>query len=109
VHRKRAANFEVRSLRAAGRALRSYRSVGRRKDIKEHRRFAKIDTRRLPLLATARAMREPRKPAPTRAGLRAFAARLEKKARERAPKGADKGRARMATKRSRPDLMTPLL
>jgi len=44
-------------------------------------------------------MREPRKPAPTRAGLRAFAARLEKKARERA----------MATKRSRPDLMTPLL
>jgi|307.fasta_scaffold18013_3 hypothetical protein len=50
-------------------------------------------------------MREPRKPAPTRAGLRAFAARLEKKARERAPKGADKGRARMGTKRfeARPD------
>ena len=49
MHRKRAANFEVRELAGGKSSIAfSYRIVGRRKDIKGHRRFAKIDTR-LPL------------------------------------------------------------
>jgi hypothetical protein len=70
----------------------SYRIVGRRKDIKQHRRFARIDN---PLPLPTRPPRAQRKPAPTRAGLRAFTARVEKEARERAPKGVAKARARM--------------
>jgi len=66
----------------------SYRVVGRRKDIKAHRRFAKIDMR-LPLPAAP--ARPPRPPKPTPAALRAFIAGVEKEARERAPKGARKG------------------
>jgi hypothetical protein len=87
VRRKRAASFEVRELMGGKSSIAfSYRIVGRRKDIKGHRRFAKIDTR-LPLPAAA--ARAPLKAAPTRAGLRAFAARAEKKARARRPKRAE--------------------
>lgn len=102
VRRKSANRFEVRELSNGKSSIAfSYRIVGRRKDIKSHRRFAKIDIR-LPPPAKAAAAR---KPVSTRAGLRAFTARLEKKAQERAPKGAQKGRARMRTKRRRPDFL----
>jgi hypothetical protein len=97
--RRRTNRFEVRELAGGKSSIAfSYRIVGRRKDIKGHRRFAKMET---PLPLPTRAGRAPRKPAPTAAGLRAFVARLEKEARERAPKDAEKGRARM--KRPRPD------
>jgi hypothetical protein len=101
VRRKRTNSFEVRELTGGKSSVEfSYRIVGRRKDIKQHRRFAKFDPR-LPLPTGA--ARAPRKPGPTAAGLRAFVARVEKEARERAPMGAEKGRARMRTKRPRPD------
>src|SRR5262245_66376153 len=46
VRRKTAANFEVRELMGGKSDVAfSYRIVGKRKDIKGHRRFAKIDTR----------------------------------------------------------------
>src|SRR5262245_56805428 len=46
VRRKSATTFEVRELMGGKSSIAfSYRIVGRRKDIKEHRRFAKIDTR----------------------------------------------------------------
>jgi hypothetical protein len=103
VRRKGAASFEVRELMGGkSNVAFSYRIVGRRKDIKSHRRFAKIDWS---LTLPATATRARRKPAPTAAGRRAFAARLEKKARERAPKGAVEGRARMRAKGPRPDFM----
>jgi hypothetical protein len=102
VRHKSANRFEVRELTGGKSSVAfSYRIVGRRKDIKRHQRFAKFDTR-LPLPAAP--ARAPRKPTPTAAGLRAFVARVEKEARERAPKGAEKGRARMRTKRSRPPM-----
>jgi hypothetical protein len=94
VRRKRAASFEVREL-AGGKSSIAffYRIVGRRKDVRGHKRFAKIDTR-LPLPAAA--ARAPRKRARTRTERHApaprielrdgFAARLE--ARQRASKGA---------------------
>jgi len=93
VPRKGAANFEVRELMGGKSSVAfSYRIVGRRKDIKAHRRFAKIE---MPLPLPTKPVRAPRKPAPTPAELRAFIARVEKEARERAPRGAQKGRARM--------------
>jgi hypothetical protein len=102
VRRKSANRFEVRELTGGKSSVAfSYRIVGRRKDIKRHQRFAKFDTR-LPLPAAP--ARAPRKPVPTAAGLRAFIARVEKEARERAPKGAEKGRARMRTKGARPPM-----
>ena len=58
----------------------SYRIVGRRTDIKQQRRFAKVDMG-LPL--PTRPPRAPRKPVPTAADLRAFVARIEKEGRER--------------------------
>ena len=84
VRRKSAKGFEVREL-AGGKSNVAffYRIVARRKDIKAHRRFAKIDTR-LPLPAAA--ARPPRKRATRPAALRAFIARLEKEARQRAAK-----------------------
>jgi hypothetical protein len=88
VRNKSAARFEVREL-AGGKSnvAFSYRIVGRRRDIRRHRRFAKIDTRlELPAGAT------PRKRAPSAAKLRTFVARLEKEARERAPRRAMRGR-----------------
>jgi hypothetical protein len=100
VRRKGAAGFEVRELTGGKSSIPfSYRIVGRRKDIKGHQRFPKID---VPLPPPTRAARPtPRKPAPTAAGLRAFIARVEKEARERAPKGADKARAHMRRLRAR--------
>jgi hypothetical protein len=86
VRNRGAARFEVREFGGGKSSIAfSYRIVGRRKDIRRHRRFAKIDTR-LQLPAGA----APRKRAPSAAELRAFAARLEKEARARAPKGAKK-------------------
>jgi hypothetical protein len=92
--RKSAAGFEVREFAGGKSSVAfSYRIVGRRKDIKGHQRFAKID---VPLPPPTRAARRtPRKLRPTAAELRAFVARVEKEARERAPKGAEKARARM--------------
>jgi hypothetical protein len=91
--RKSAVSFEVREFAGGKSSIAfSYRIVGRRKDIKQHQRFPKID---IPLLPPTKGSRPPRKPVPTAAGLRAFIARVEKEARERAPKGAEKARARM--------------
>ena len=98
VRRKGANNFEVRELMGGKSSIAfSYRIVGRRKDIKQPRRFAKVD---MPLPPPTRPGRAPRKPTPTAAGLRAFIARVEKEARERAPKGAEKAIALMRTKRA---------
>jgi len=47
------------------------------------------------------------KPVPTAAGLRTFIARIEKEARERAPKGAEKVRAEMRRNRGRSPIMPP--
>jgi hypothetical protein len=59
----------------------SYRIVGRRKDVREQRRFARVDTRlELPAAPT----RRPRKPRSVE--LREFVARVEKEMREGAPK-----------------------
>ena len=89
VRRKSAASFQVRELMGGKSSIAfSYRIVGRRKDIKGHRRFAKVVT--LPSLP-AGPKRAPRKGAPTASALRAFVARLEKEARERTPKGARRG------------------
>jgi hypothetical protein len=99
VRRKTAKGFELREL-GGGKSsvLFFYRIVARRKDIKPHRRFPKIDTR-LPLPAAAA-----REPAPRAAGLRAFVGRLEREARKRAPKGAKRGkRRRPSTMLSRPE------
>ena len=97
VRRKSAASFEVRELMGGkSSSAFSFRIVGRRKDIKEHRRFAKIDTR-LPLPDAA--ARPPRQPKPSAVALRAFVARLEREARQRRPKGAKKaGRPRALPK-----------
>ena len=90
VRRKSAGSFEVRELMGGKSSIAfSYRIVGRGRDIKGHRRFAKVDTR-LPLPAFA--ARAPRKATPTTAGLRAFAARAEKEARARRPKNAEAAR-----------------
>src|SRR5262249_48964375 len=63
VRRKSATTFEVRELMGGKSSIAfSYRIVGRRKDIKEHRRFAKIDTR-LPIPPAV--TRAPRQPMPT--------------------------------------------
>ena len=92
VYRESAASFEVRELMGGKSSIAfSYRIVGRRKDIRGHRRFAKIDT----FLPTPAATRAPRQRKPTAAALRAFLAGLEREARERAPKRARKvGRSR---------------
>jgi hypothetical protein len=72
VRRRRAASFEVRELMGGKSAIAfSYRIVGRRKDIKERRRFAKIDTRLhmpVPPPQTAPPARRPKMPRPTPAG-----------------------------------------
>jgi hypothetical protein len=86
VFRQGGASFEVREL-AGGKSnvAFSYRIVGRRKDIRARRRFAKVDTGLpVPRAATDAA----RKRAPKEAEFRAFVARLEKEARRRGPKGA---------------------
>jgi hypothetical protein len=79
VRNKTATSFEVRELAGGKSSVAfSYRIVARRKDIKAHQRFAKIDrSQALPAPAT----RPPREPAPTAAALREFVAQLEKEAR----------------------------
>ena len=93
VSRQGGASFEVRELQGSKSSVAfSYRIVGRRKDIKEHRRFAKIDT---PLPMPSATTRAPRQRRPTATALRSFIAGLEREARERAPKRAPKvGRSR---------------
>jgi hypothetical protein len=99
VRRRSANGFEVRELTGGKSSVAfSYRIVGRRKDIKQPRRFAKVD---MPLPPPTRPPRAQRKPLPTAADLRAFVARVEKEARERAPKGVEKARARMRKNRAR--------
>jgi hypothetical protein len=105
VRRKSANRFEVRELMGGKSSIAfSYRIVGRRKDIKQHRRFAKFDT---PLPLPTRPPRPTRKAVPTAAGLRAFIARVEKEAQERTPKGVEKARARMRWGRGRPRMVPP--
>jgi hypothetical protein len=105
VRRKSANSFEVRELTGGKSSIAfSYRTIGRRKDIKGHRRFAKVD---MPLPLPTRPPRAPRKAVPTAAKLRAFVARFEKEARERAPKGAEKARARMRTNRTLAPIVPP--
>jgi hypothetical protein len=93
IRRKSAASFEVRESQGGKSSIAfSYRIVGRRKDIRAQKRFAKIDTR-LPAAAT-------RKPTP--AALRKFAASLGKDARARRAKDAMKARRlRVLRNRSR--------
>jgi hypothetical protein len=105
VRSKKSDSFEVRELMGGGSSIAfSYRIVGRRKDIKQHRRFAKIED---PLRLPTRPTRRPRKPALTTARLRAFVAQVEKEAQERIPKGAEKSRARMRRYRARPPMVPP--
>jgi len=88
VYRKRSNSFEVRELAGGKSSIAfSYRIVGRRKDIKGYRRFAKFDTRRS-LLANA-SRRTPRP-----AALRKLPARMEKEARAQMPKRKRKGQGR---------------
>jgi hypothetical protein len=105
VRRKSANRFEVRELMGGKSSIAfCYRITGRRKDIKQHRRFARVDTR-MPL--PTKPVRERRKPAPTAAELRALVARVTKEARKRTPKGAEKASTRMPTNRARPRTMPP--
>jgi hypothetical protein len=84
VRRKGGASFEVRELAGGKSSVAfSYRIVGRRKDVRSQRRFAKVDTR---LELPSAPMRRPRKRGGRAAELRAFVAGLEKEMRERAPK-----------------------
>jgi hypothetical protein len=88
------ASFEVRELAGGNSsAAFSYRIVGRRKDIKGHRRFAKIETR-LPLPRARPARTAPRMKIPGRtpAELRAVAARMEKEVRAQMRKLGRKGK-----------------
>jgi hypothetical protein len=98
IHRKGAAGFEVRELMGGKASITfSYRIVGRRKDIKGQRRFAKIE------MALPAPGAPPRRPAPTSAARRAFTARLENQTRQGKPA---QGRAEMTArigKKHRPD------
>jgi hypothetical protein len=108
VRRKSAASFQVRELMGGkSNIVFSYRIVGRRKDIKGHRRFAKMDT---PLALPAAPKRAPRQGTPTASALRAFVARLEKEARERTPRGARRrgGRSRALPKDLEPTTRSEL-
>jgi hypothetical protein len=86
VRSKSAKRFEVRELQGGKSSVAfSYRIVARRKDIKRHRRFAKIDT----ALPVPRA-KSPTTAAATTVALRRFVAGLEKDARDRTPRGAQR-------------------
>jgi hypothetical protein len=81
VRRKAAATFELRELGGGKSSVAfSYRIVGARKDVRGHKRFAKVD---IPRLLSSAGTRAPRKPASTAAGVRALVARAEKEARRR--------------------------
>jgi hypothetical protein len=103
VRRKNAKSFEVRELSVGKSDVSfSYRIVGRRKDIKGHRRFAKIDMR-APLPAPRSTSRK------TAAKLRALASRIRKEIRQRRAKGAAKGkRSRALPKGPRPSIRPQL-
>jgi hypothetical protein len=94
VRRQGSTSFEVRELAAGTSSVAfSYRIVGRRKDIKGHRRFAKIDTRlSLPRARPTRTARRMKIPGPTPAELRAVAARMEKEVRAQMRKLGRKGK-----------------
>jgi hypothetical protein len=72
----------------------SYRIVGKRKDIKGHKRFAKIDPRLQMPVPRARMARRTKIPQPPPTGLHAFAARMEKEAGMQMPK---RGRKRQGS------------
>jgi hypothetical protein len=92
VRRKRAASFEVRELAGGNSSVAfSYRIVGRRKDVKNFRRFAKFDPR-LPLPV------EPPS-TPSAVGLRKFVARLDREEQRRKPKPVGKRRRSRALPR----------
>jgi hypothetical protein len=103
VRRKNASSFEVRELMGGKSSITfSYRIVGRRKDIKRHRRFAKIDTRQVLPTTPPRA---PRKRAPTAAERRAFFAHLRQ---AQPPKGAEKDtRLQALRKRAQRPILPP--
>jgi hypothetical protein len=108
VRRRGARSFEVRELNAGKSSIAfSYRIVGRRKDIKQHRRFAKID---MSLPPPSTAVPTQRKPAPSPRGLRDFVARMKKEALARETKGAAHVRApvRRRAKAARSTPTTPL-
>jgi len=87
-------SFEVRELAGStSSAAFSYRIVGRRKDIKGHRRFAKIDTRLpVPPARRVRRGRVAKVPPPPPTELRAFAARMRKAAQGQMRKRGRKGK-----------------
>ncbi len=87
-------SFEVRELAGGtSSAAFSYRIVGRRKDIKGHRRFAKIDTRLpVPPARRVRRGRVAKVPPLPPAELRAFAARMRKAAQGQMRKRGRKGK-----------------
>ena len=99
VHRRSAARFEVREL-MGGESMVAfcYRIVGRRKDIKDHKRFAKADLLPLPAATT----RGPRKPGRTVEGLDAYVAHMQREVHARKSKSKKR---RTSRKRSRPDLI----
>jgi hypothetical protein len=105
VRRKSANSFVVRELMGGKSSVAfSYRIVGRRKDIKQLRRFAKID---MPLSPPTRPPRAPHKLVSTAADLHAFVARVEKEARERVSKDVEKARAHMRRNRARFPIASP--
>jgi hypothetical protein len=105
VRRKSANSFVVRELMGGKSSVAfSCRIVGRRKDIKQLRRFAKID---MPLSPPTRPPRAPHKLVSTAADLHAFVARVEKEARERVSKDVEKARAHMRRNRARFPIASP--
>jgi hypothetical protein len=94
VRRQGGASFEVREFGGGASSVAfSYRIIGRRKDIKGHRRFAKIDTRLpVPRARPVQSARRAKMPSPTPAELRAFAARMEKERRAHMAKLGRKGK-----------------
>jgi hypothetical protein len=97
VRRQGGASFEVREFGGGASSVAfSYRIIGRRKDVKGHRRFAKIDTRLRMPVPRARPARRTKLPPRTPAALRAFAARMEKETRAQMAK---RGRQRKGSDR----------
>jgi hypothetical protein len=92
VRRKTGAGFEVRELMGGkSNVAFSYRIVGQRKDIKGHRRFAKVDLRMSGPTPKAKSARPAgKKISQMPAELRALADRMEKTARASVPSGGRK-------------------
>jgi hypothetical protein len=96
--RKSAVSFEVRELMGGTSSVAfAYRIVGRRKDIKGHRRFAKIDTR---LVLPREQPAGVKVSHPTSATLRAFAARIKTAARAQIAKKGHKRKGSASRSRS---------